>query len=97
MDKYAKKKKSDKVHLKEEIPMRKSSRARHSTAVNGNFCNYTGMASESIYYENDKDFDRMLFTDDSEFLMSMVNDKRGAKRKRKAKQKEMSSSSHTSG
>ena len=73
--------------LKDENPVRKSGRVRHAVVSGGNFCSYAGLAGGSVYCENYKEFDRFLYNNDNEFLMSITQKERGTRRKKKGKRK----------
>lgn len=94
MDKYANKRTTtqDNSRVKQEIPTRKSSRVRHAPVTGGNFCNLTGMVGGQTYCEDDKDFDKYLYTDEAEFLISVMHESKqnfkGCRRKRKQKNKD---------
>ena len=87
IDQYAKKEKISKnVKIREEEPVRKSSRMRSSTFKGQEYSQFMGINGDSIYCEDDKDLEKLLFCDETEYLMSVMNEShktQGVRRKKK--------------
>lgn len=93
IDQFAKKEKIPKniksSKIREEEPVRKSSRMRSSTFKGQEYSQFMGIHGESIYCEDDKDLEKLLFCDETEYLLSAMNEppkSQGVRRKKKQDQ-----------
>lgn len=82
----------ERSRVREEMPVRKSTRSRQPTFKSQEYATLMQTAGNSIYCEDDRDIEKILYTDETEFLLSVMNDQpkaSGIKRKKKLAQKQL--------